>query len=96
MYILGAVGGSLNAYILVILSNFHLRYRGCHSVPDMAQVVGGRNTKEIVSLRFIVAYVLSARAVIVGMLVGINTLPYQAACTGQRRFDYSSLDQKDH
>ncbi|OQE42299.1 hypothetical protein PENCOP_c004G07635 [Penicillium coprophilum] len=89
MYTLGAVGGSLNVvgwgafntYVAVVLGNFRLRHRGCHSVADMAEVVGGKVTKEIVGLLFIIAYVLSAGAVIVGISVGLNTLSHHAACT---------------
>jgi hypothetical protein len=89
LHTLGAVGGALNVvgwgafntYVGLLLGNFRQRHRGCHSVADMAGLVGGPIVKEIAGLLFIIAYVLSAGAGIVGISVGINALSHHAACT---------------
>jgi hypothetical protein len=89
MYALGAVGGSLsivawgafNTYAFVILGEFRSKHPGCHSIADMAQVVGGTVTKEITGFLFILAYVLCAGAGIIGVATGLNALSHHAACT---------------
>lgn len=86
---LGAVGGSLtilafglfNTYCFVIFGNFRNTHAGCHSVADMAGVVGGQITKEIAGLLFIIAFLLSTSAGIVGLSTGFNALSHHSACT---------------
>lgn len=54
LYSLGAVGGSIsivawgcfNTYCFVILGNFRTKHPHCHSIADMAEVVGGTIAKE--------------------------------------------------
>ncbi|KAJ9630452.1 hypothetical protein H2203_000973 [Taxawa tesnikishii (nom. ined.)] len=89
MSALGAVGGSLsivawgafNTYCFVILGDFRQRHPGCHSIADMAYVVGGVVTKELTGFLFIVAYVLCAGAGIIGVATGLNALSHHATCT---------------
>lgn len=89
MYSLGAVGGSLsiiawglfNTYAFVILGEFRERHPGCHSIADMADVVGGPIVREIVGILFIFAYVLCAGAGIIGVATGLNALSHHATCT---------------
>jgi hypothetical protein len=89
MYSLGAVGGSLsivfwglfNTYAFVILGEFRERRPGCHSIADMADVVGGVVAKEITGVLFIFAYVLCAGAGIIGVSTGLNALSHHSACT---------------
>ena len=63
MVALGAVGGALsllgwgmlNTYTAIIQGNFRNRHRGCHSIADMAHVVGGFWLKELVGGLFVIA-----------------------------------------
>ncbi|KKA17907.1 hypothetical protein T310_8149 [Rasamsonia emersonii CBS 393.64] len=89
MYALGSVGGSLsiiawgafNTYASIILGEFRTKHPGCHSIADMAEVVGGTILKEVTGFLFIVAYVLCAGAGIIGVATGLNVLSHHAACT---------------
>jgi len=89
MYGLGAIGGSLsvlgwgalNTYFAIVQGNFRNRHAHCHSIADMAHVVGGPITREICGFLFIVAYVLCAGAGIVGLSVAFNALSENAVCT---------------
>ncbi|KAF5004712.1 hypothetical protein FDECE_8823 [Fusarium decemcellulare] len=89
MYTLGAIGGSLsvvawgifNTYIGVIQGNFRERHRGCHSIADMAELVGGPIIRELTGLFFIFTYILCAGAGIIGVTTGLNALSGHAACT---------------
>lgn len=89
MYSLGAVGGALsvigwgalNTYTAMIQGDFRNNHLGCHSIADMAQVVGGVWVKELTGALFIIAYVLCAGSGIVGVSVGLNALSHHAACT---------------
>lgn len=89
MYVLGAVGGSLsvivwgafNTYIGVVQGNFRERHRGCHSIADMAEVVGGPFIRELTGLSFIFTYILCAGAGIIGVATALNVLSSHAACT---------------
>jgi hypothetical protein len=86
---LGAVGGAisivawgaLNTYAFVILGNFRLRRPHCHSIADMAEVIGGVVGKEITGLLFIVGYVLVTGSGIIGVSTALNALSHHAACT---------------
>lgn len=86
---LGAVGGALgilgfglfNTYCFIIFGDFRARHPGCHSVADMAGVVGGWLTKEVTGILFIVAFLLSTSAGIVGLSTGFNALSRHAVCT---------------
>ncbi|CAO2649817.1 Nn.00g011090.m01.CDS01 [Neocucurbitaria sp. VM-36] len=89
MYGLGAVGGSLsvigwgalNTYFAIVQGNFRNRHAHCHSIADMAHVVGGPILREICGGLFIIAYVLCSGSGIVGLSVGFNALSEHAACT---------------
>jgi hypothetical protein len=89
MYTLGAVGGALsviawqalNTYTAVLQGDFRNNHPRCHSIADMAGVVGGPIMKELTGALFIVAYVLLTGSGIVGVSIGINALSHHAACT---------------
>ncbi|GAB7352105.1 hypothetical protein MBLNU459_g2604t2 [Dothideomycetes sp. NU459] len=89
MYSLGAVGGALsvigwgalNTYTAVIQGDFRNSHPGCHSIADMAQIVGGVYVKELTGFLFIVAYVLCTGSGILGVSIGLNALSHHAACT---------------
>jgi hypothetical protein len=89
MYSLGAIGGSLsvigwgslNTYFAIVQGNFRNRHAHCHSIADMAHVVGGPIFREVVGFLFIVAYVLCAGSGIVGLSVGFNALSDHAMCS---------------
>ena len=89
MYSLGAVGGSLsvigwgllNTYTAIVQGNFRNMHAQCHSIADMANVVGGWWLKELTGFLFIVAYVLCAGSGIIGVSVALNALSDHAACT---------------
>lgn len=83
MVSLGAVGGALNVlgwgalntYSAVIQGNFRNNHRGCHSIADMADEVGGVVLRELVGFLFVVAYVLCTGSGIIGVSVGECLLP---------------------
>ncbi len=89
MYSLGAVGGSLNVigwgafntYIGVVLGDFREKHPHCHSIADMANVVGGPFARELTGFLFIFANVLCAGAGIIGVSTGLNALSHHGACT---------------
>lgn len=89
MFSLGALGGALsvigwgllNTYFAIVQGNFRNTHAGCHSIADMAFVVGGPIIREVTGFLFIVAYVLCAGSGIVGLSVGFNALSEHAACT---------------
>ncbi|KAF2729600.1 hypothetical protein EJ04DRAFT_502029 [Polyplosphaeria fusca] len=65
----------------IVQGDFRNRHAHCHSIADMAHVVGGPVLKEICGLLFIVAYVLCAGSGIIGLSAGLNALSDHAACT---------------
>jgi Transmembrane amino acid transporter protein len=89
MYSLGALGGALsvigwgtlNTYLGIVQGNFRNSHLGCHSIADMAEVLGGTILKELVGALFLVAYVLCSGSGILGVSVGLNALSTHAACT---------------
>lgn len=89
LYTLGALPGALNiviwsvinTYCAIVLGNFRQRHPSCHSVADMAFVMGGPIAKEIVGALFLFAYVVCAASGIVGASTGLNALSNHAACT---------------
>lgn len=89
MYKLGAVGGGLtiigyglfNTYCFIIIAEFRLGHRGCHTIADVANAVGGRITKEIAGFLMIAAWVLVASAGIIGLSTAFNALSHHAICT---------------
>lgn len=89
MYSLGAVGGALsvigwqalNTYTAVLQGDFRNNHPRCHSIADMAGVVGGPIMKEVTGALFIIAYVILTGSGIVGVSIGINALSHHAACS---------------
>ncbi|KAF2708097.1 amino acid transporter [Pleomassaria siparia CBS 279.74] len=89
MYGLGAVGGALsvvgwgalNTYFAIVQGNFRNSHAQCHSIADMAHVVGGPVLREICGGLFIIAYVLCAGSGVIGLSTGLNALSDHAACT---------------
>ncbi|KAK5009548.1 hypothetical protein LTR28_000485 [Elasticomyces elasticus] len=96
MYSLGAVGGALsvvgwgllNTYTAVIQGDFRNNHAGCHTVADMAGVVGGSVSgkfglamKELAGFLYLAAYVLCTGSGILGVSIGLNALSHHAACT---------------
>ncbi|KAL2211410.1 neutral amino acid permease [Sarocladium strictum] len=86
---LGALGGSLsvigwgglNTYTAYILGKFRNNHRQCHTVVDMAYLVGGSFLRELVSIIYLIGFVLVSGSGILGVSIGINTLSTHAACT---------------
>lgn len=86
---LGAVGGTLcifgfglfNTYCFVIIGNFRERHGGCHSIADVAGVVGGPICREIAGILFIVGNLLGTSSAIIGLGTAFNSLSYHAICT---------------
>lgn len=89
MYQLGAFPGAinvvgwtlLNTYCAIVQGNFRNRYPGCHSIADMAQVVGGSLVKELVGFLFTVSYAIVAASGIIGVSTAFNALSLHAICT---------------
>lgn len=65
----------------VVQGNFRNSHAGCHSIADMAEVLGGVALKEVVGALFLIAYVLCAGSGIIGVSTGLNALSTHAACT---------------
>jgi hypothetical protein len=65
----------------VVQGDFRNAHPGCHSIADMAKVVGGVPLKELTGGLFIVAYVLCTGSGILGVSIGLNALSTHAACT---------------
>ncbi|KAL4863819.1 hypothetical protein BDV12DRAFT_189415 [Aspergillus spectabilis] len=89
MFDFGAVPGSivlvaftvLNGYSAIIQGNFRKQHPSCHSIADMAGVVGGVALQELTSVLFIGSYVITAASGIAGVSAVINALSTHAACT---------------
>ncbi|RFU30445.1 hypothetical protein B7463_g5917, partial [Scytalidium lignicola] len=86
---LGAVGGALsviawgafNTYTAVIQGNFRNKHAGCHTIADMANVVGGPWAREIAGILYLIAYILCTGSGILGVSIGLNALSHHAACS---------------
>lgn len=89
LYALGAVPGSfniigwgaLNTYVGVILGNFRNRHPKCHSVADMAGVVGGKIALEVTGVWFVVTWLIFAGSCVSGASTAFNALSENAICT---------------
>lgn len=73
--------GAINTYCAIILGNFRQNHVGCHSIADMAFVMGGIWLKEFVGLLFMLGYVIAAASGLVGAATGLNALSNHAICT---------------
>ncbi|PKY05992.1 transmembrane amino acid transporter [Aspergillus campestris IBT 28561] len=89
LYILGAAPGSLvvlgwgiiNTYAGVVQGNFRNRHPMCHSVADMAGVVGGPLLREVAGVCFIASWIICAASGINGATTALNALSDHATCT---------------
>lgn len=89
MYDLGAFPGAvnlvcwclINAYGAIIFGEFRNLHPQCHSVADMAQVIGGPILREIVGFMFVISYVITAASGIIGVSAAFNALSLHAMCT---------------
>jgi hypothetical protein len=89
MYTLGAFPGAvnvlgwqfLNTYCAIIQGNFRNTHAGCHSIADMAFVVGGAWFREVVGIFFLVTYAIVGASGIFGACVALNALSNHAMCT---------------
>ncbi|KAK1709783.1 transmembrane amino acid transporter [Colletotrichum lupini] len=89
MFVLGALPGAinvlgwqfLNTYCAIIQGNFRNAHAGCHSIADMANVVGGVWLKEVVGVLFLVTYAIVGASGIFGTSVAFNALSNHAICT---------------
>lgn len=89
MFVLGALPGAinvlgwqfLNTYCAIIQGNFRNSHAGCHSIADMANVVGGVWLKEVVGVLFLVTYAIVGASGIFGTSVAFNALSNHAICT---------------
>ncbi|KAF9269444.1 hypothetical protein L218DRAFT_268596 [Marasmius fiardii PR-910] len=80
--VLSLVGwGALNTYTAAIQGSFRNKHRQCHTIVDMADVVGGPILREITSLVYLIAYILCAGAGILGVSIALNALSDHATCT---------------
>jgi hypothetical protein len=89
MYILGAFPGAvvvlgwsfINTYCAVVQGNFRNAHAGCHSIGDMAEVVGGKWLRELVGVVFLVTFAIVAASGTFGASVALNALSDHALCT---------------
>ncbi|TKW55849.1 N amino acid transport system protein [Colletotrichum tanaceti] len=89
MFVLGALPGAinvlgwqfLNTYCAIIQGNFRNAHAGCHSIADMANVVGGAWLKEVVGVLFLVTYAIVGASGIFGTSAAFNALSNHAICT---------------
>lgn len=71
----------LNAYCAIIQGNFRNSHPRCHSIADMAQLAVGPVLREVVSVLFLLAYIICAASGILGVSEGLNALSGHAVCT---------------
>ncbi|EXJ80441.1 hypothetical protein A1O1_08586 [Capronia coronata CBS 617.96] len=89
MYSLGALPGALtvvgfgilNTYAGVIQGDFRNRHPRCHSIADMANVVGGGVLREVTGVWFVLTWIICAASAIVGSATAFNALSMHSLCT---------------
>ncbi|GAW18768.1 hypothetical protein ANO14919_082500 [Xylariales sp. No.14919] len=89
MFVLGALPGAinvlgwqfLNTYCAIIQGNFRNAHAGCHSIADMAEVVGGKWLRGVVGFLFLVTFAIVGASGIFGASVALNSLSNHAICT---------------
>lgn len=89
MYVLGALPGAinvigwqlLNTYCAIVQGNFRNSHAGCHSIADMAEVVGGKWMREIVGIVFLVTFAIVGASGVFGSSVALNALSDHSICT---------------
>ncbi|KAL2829306.1 transmembrane amino acid transporter protein-domain-containing protein [Aspergillus pseudoustus] len=73
--------GGLATYHAIVLGNFRNNHPRCHSMADMAGVVGGPILREFVGGMFVIFWVLGTGIGISGSTVAFNALSNHATCT---------------
>lgn len=89
LYALGAFPGAvnvigwqfLNTYCAIVQGDFRSRHPRCHSIADMADVVGGPWLREVVGFLFLLAWTIASASGIFGSSVALNALSDHAICT---------------
>lgn len=89
MYVLGALPGAinvlgwqfLNTYCAIVQGDFRNNHAGCHSIADMAHVVGGAWLREVVGALFLVTFAIVGASGIVGASTAFNALTNHGLCT---------------
>lgn len=89
LYALGAFPGAvnivawqfLNTYCAIVQGDFRNRHQGCHSIADMAEVVGGAWLREVVGVLFLLTWAIASASGVVGSSVALNALSNHAVCT---------------
>lgn len=89
MYELGAFPGALNVvgwgilntYCAIIQGDFQRKHPQCHTVVDMAYILGGPILKELVGLLFTIGYVIVAASGVIGVSTAFNALSLHSICT---------------
>lgn len=89
MYSLGAFPGAINilactmfnGYSAIIQGNFRNAHPKCHSIADMAHLVGGAPLREIVGALFLVTYIICGASGILGVSVALNAISDHTICT---------------
>lgn len=71
----------LNTYWAIIQGNFRNSHAGCHSIADMAKVVGGLWLKEVTGVFFLATYIIVFAPGIFGTSVALVALSNHAVCT---------------
>lgn len=87
--VLGAVGGAISIvgwttlamYVALIFGDFRARHGRCHTVADMAYIVGGPLLREIIGTLFILANILAAGSTIIAISTGISIFSHNATCS---------------
>ncbi|KAG7094912.1 hypothetical protein E1B28_005718 [Marasmius oreades] len=89
MATLGTIGGALslvgwgalNTYTAFIQGSFRNNHRQCHTIVDMAYLVGGPILREATSFIYLIAYIFCAGVGILGVSIALNALSDHAICS---------------
>ncbi|TDZ34835.1 N amino acid transport system protein [Colletotrichum spinosum] len=73
--------GWVHASVIFLKGTFRNNHAGCHSIADMANVVGGVWLKEVVGVLFLVTYAIVGASGIFGTSVAFNALSNHSLCT---------------
>lgn len=85
----GAVPGSiillaftvLNGYSTILTGSFQKQYPSCHSITDIARVIGGVVHQELTGALSIISYIITALSGVISIFAAANTLSNHAVCT---------------
>ncbi|KAI6404473.1 hypothetical protein MCOR20_006951 [Pyricularia oryzae] len=89
MFVLGAIPGAinvlgwqlLNTHCAIVQGDFRNNHAGCHSIADMAHVVGGPWLREAVGVLFLATFAIVGASGVFGSSVALNALSGHAVCT---------------